>query len=65
MLDELHDEQVLKAKSEFRRRIRGHVPKALGRGLWLEHFMELAGDYACLVGYMPMVDEPDCRGILE
>ena len=63
---ELHNEQVLKAKSEFRRRIRGQVvPKALDAGLWLGYFMELAGDYANLVGYMPMADEPDCRGILE
>ena len=63
---ELHKEQVLKAKSEFRRRIRGQsVPNTLDTGLWLEHFMELEGDYASLVGYMPMADEPDCRGILE
>ena len=63
---ELHNEQVLKAKSEFRRRIRGQsVPKTLDAGLWLGHFMDLVGDYAWLVGYMPMADEPDCRGILE
>ena len=66
MSDELHHEQVLKAKSELRRRIRGQfVPKVLDAGLWLEHFKALDGDYACLVGYMPMADEPDCRGILE
>lgn len=66
MPDELHHEQVLRAKSELRRRIRGQtVPKMSDAGLWLEHFKELAGDFASLVGYMPLADEPDCRGILE
>jgi 5-formyltetrahydrofolate cyclo-ligase len=66
MPDELQREPVLKAKSEFRRRIRGLSAHTEDYAeLFLEHFRRISGGYACLVGYMPMHDEPDCRRILE
>ena len=63
---DLQNEPAMKAKSEFRRLVKGlPIPPRLDAGLWLEHFRKLSVKSAVLVGYMPLADEPDCREILE
>ncbi|MBR6371581.1 MAG: 5-formyltetrahydrofolate cyclo-ligase [Victivallales bacterium] len=66
MPDKLQEMPIQKAKSELRRRIRGLPPAALSdKEVWLGNFRRLSGEFSSLVGYMPLPDEPDCRGILE
>ena len=66
MPKELQNEPVLKAKSEFRKLVKGlPVPRRQDARLWLEHFRKLSAEYSVLVGYMPLADEPDCTEILE